>query len=121
MRRFATIAAAGGLLASASAFPSFPILRRYENQTTTENSTQPATPQGFADIPVTKDLQWIPCFDKYMCTNLEVPLDYQDPSVGTTSIAWIKLTGGDGTGPDILHNPGEHTTIAKRQWINDTD
>ncbi|KAF2751435.1 hypothetical protein M011DRAFT_455438 [Sporormia fimetaria CBS 119925] len=61
----------------------------------------------FASIPVTKDIKWVPCFGDLLCTNLEVPLDYKDASAGTTTIAFIKQVGGDGTGPDILFNPGE--------------
>lgn len=97
MRGLAAFAPMGGLLATATASPS----RRTENYTTTPESVY-----DFANITVTKELSWVKCFDNFTCTNLEVPLDYADESAGTTNIAFIKYQGGDGSGPDILYNPG---------------
>jgi hypothetical protein len=101
MGRFATFAVTGALLPSVLAFPALPVVQRRDNSTTNETN-----PQDFADIPVTSDLNWIRCFDRFLCTNLEVPLDYHDDSANTTNIAFIKLEGGNGTGQDILYNPG---------------
>lgn len=41
------------------------------------------------------------------CVNLEVPLDYGDPTAGNTHIALIRHTGNEPeSGEDILFNPG---------------
>ncbi|KAF2865202.1 Alpha/Beta hydrolase protein, partial [Massariosphaeria phaeospora] len=58
-------------------------------------------------IPVSSDLIWTPCFEKFTCANLQVPLDYEEPSAGQTVIAFIKKDANT-TGPtqDILYNPG---------------
>ncbi|KAI1394350.1 Alpha/Beta hydrolase protein [Hypoxylon trugodes] len=63
---------------------------------------------GFDSIPTSPDLQWVPCFDDFTCANLEVPIDYEDPTLGTTSIAFIKLRGENATddAQSILINPG---------------
>ncbi|GIJ86595.1 hypothetical protein Asppvi_005485 [Aspergillus pseudoviridinutans] len=45
----------------------------------------------WASIEPSPDLQWTPCFDNFTCARLQVPLDYGDPSRGTTAIAFIKL------------------------------
>lgn len=94
MGRFSSSVVVGSLFALASALPQRNIEARA------------STVYDFADIPVTKELEWVSCFENYTCTNLEVPLDYADESAGTTNIAFLKVTGGDGTGPDILFNPG---------------
>lgn len=52
------------------------------------------------------DLEWIPCFDKFSCARLIVPLDYSDTSVGNTTIAYIKLSAAKQPAQDILFNPG---------------
>lgn len=52
------------------------------------------------------DLNWTPCFDKFTCARLIVPLDYSDTSVGTTTIAYIKLSAEKQPAQDILFNPG---------------
>lgn len=99
MGRFSTLAAVGGLLATASALPT-------GNVETRQEPTNMATVDDFADIPIKKEIEWVPCFENFTCTNLEVPLDYANTSAGTTNIAFLKATGGDGTGPDILINNG---------------
>lgn len=85
-----------GLLATASALPS---KRDY-------NTNGTASVDDFANIPVSKELTWVKCWETFTCANLEVPLDYEDEAAGTTNIAFIKLEGGNGTGPDIIFNPG---------------
>jgi len=53
-------------------------------------------------------LNWTPCFENYTCTRLKVPLDYKNPSVGSTAIAFIKLAAqnNSGTAPNLLINQG---------------
>jgi hypothetical protein len=97
MRGFVAFAPIGGLLATASAIP----WKRADNVT-----VGPFSVNDFANITVSKELSWIECFDEYLCANLEVPLDYADEKAGTTNIAFIKYQGGDGSGPDIIFNPG---------------
>jgi pimeloyl-ACP methyl ester carboxylesterase len=64
-------------------------------------------PYTFKDIPITKDIQYIPCFQNFTCTNIEVPLDYDDASAGTTNIAFIKHTARKQPAKgDIIYNPG---------------
>ncbi|KAF2798604.1 alpha/beta-hydrolase [Melanomma pulvis-pyrius CBS 109.77] len=58
------------------------------------------------DLTPSKELNWVPCFDSFTCTYLTVPLDYKDPSAGETDIAFIKYTGANSTGQEILYNPG---------------
>jgi hypothetical protein len=40
-------------------------------------------------IKVTPGLKWVPCYDDLVCMNLQVPLDYEDPSAGTTHVSFI--------------------------------
>ncbi|KAL2789073.1 alpha/beta-hydrolase [Aspergillus keveii] len=54
------------------------------------------------------NLTWMPCFDDFTCTRLEVPLDYENRSLGTTSIAFMRLAGKNATSnsPSIILIPG---------------
>lgn len=54
-------------------------------------------------------LNWTSCFENYTCTKLEVPLDYENPSIGSTGIAFIKLAAQNNSNavPNILINQGE--------------
>ncbi|KAL7918971.1 alpha/beta-hydrolase [Trichoderma austrokoningii] len=63
---------------------------------------------GFDNIKPSANLTWIPCFDDFTCSRLEVPLDYSDTSLGTTAIAFIKLAGKNATieSPSLIINPG---------------
>jgi pimeloyl-ACP methyl ester carboxylesterase len=61
---------------------------------------------SFLDVPSSVELKWVPCYDRFKCANLEVPLDYDDPSVGSTVVAWIRLDQANSTGTDLLFNPG---------------
>ncbi|KAE8140405.1 Alpha/Beta hydrolase protein [Aspergillus pseudotamarii] len=63
---------------------------------------------GFENIEPSAKLTWTPCFDALNCARLEVPLDYSNRSLGTTSIAFIKLAGKNATAesPSIILNPG---------------
>ncbi|KAF2662120.1 hypothetical protein K491DRAFT_710077 [Lophiostoma macrostomum CBS 122681] len=64
----------------------------------------------FASLDPTPEFNWTPCFDTFTCTLLEVPLDYDDTSAGTTGIAFIKwstnATNSSSPPQDILTNPG---------------
>ncbi|KIW36100.1 hypothetical protein, variant [Exophiala oligosperma] len=53
-------------------------------------------------------LNWTQCFENYTCTKLKVPLDYENPSIGSTGIAFIKLAAKNNsdTAPNILINQG---------------
>ncbi|KAJ4304877.1 hypothetical protein N0V90_000405 [Kalmusia sp. IMI 367209] len=62
---------------------------------------------SFKDVPITKDIQYIPCFDNFTCTNLEVPLDYDDEDAGTTNIAFLRYEAAHQPAMgDIIFNPG---------------
>ncbi|KAL6887582.1 alpha/beta-hydrolase [Trichoderma longibrachiatum] len=63
---------------------------------------------GFDNIKPSANLTWTPCFDDFTCSRLEVPLDYSNTSLGTTSIAFIKLAGKNATleSPSLIVNPG---------------
>ncbi|RHZ44268.1 uncharacterized protein CDV56_101295 [Aspergillus thermomutatus] len=68
----------------------------------------PGMVYGFDNIEPSANLTWTPCFDDFTCSRLEVPLDYSNRSLGTTSIAFIKLAGKNATAesPSIVLNPG---------------
>ncbi|OJI96496.1 hypothetical protein ASPVEDRAFT_48673 [Aspergillus versicolor CBS 583.65] len=63
---------------------------------------------GFDDIEPSANLSWTPCFDTLNCSRLQVPLDYANRDLGTTSIAFIKLAGENATvnSPSIVILPG---------------
>ncbi|CAJ2511996.1 Uu.00g076210.m01.CDS01 [Anthostomella pinea] len=63
---------------------------------------------GFDTIEPSSNLTWTPCFDGFTCSRLEVPLDYSNTSLGTTSIAFIKLAGKNATAesPSVVLIPG---------------
>ncbi|KAK8022723.1 alpha/beta-hydrolase, partial [Apiospora rasikravindrae] len=65
---------------------------------------------GFENIKPSTKLTWTPCFDDsiYQCSRLEVPLDYANTTLGTTSIAFIKMAGKNATvaSPSIVLIPG---------------
>lgn len=87
------------LLATASASP----LITARNAATTNTTTV----YDFKSVPVTKDIQYVPCFENFTCTNIEVPLDYDNLTAGTTSIAFIKHTAlKQPAKGDIIYNPG---------------
>lgn len=84
-----------GLVASVAASPT--LLKR-------DNTTMV---YSFKDVPITSNIQYIPCYDKFTCTQLEVPLDYDDLSAGTTNIAFIKHSAPQQPAMgDIIYNPG---------------
>ncbi|KAJ8111164.1 hypothetical protein ONZ43_g5688 [Nemania bipapillata] len=63
---------------------------------------------GFGNIEPSANLTWTPCFDDFTCSRLQVPLDYSNRTLGTTSIAFIKLAGKNATvgSPSIVIIPG---------------
>ncbi|KAL5089151.1 hypothetical protein Trisim1_006004 [Trichoderma cf. simile WF8] len=71
-------------------------------------SHNPGMVYGFDNIVPLANLTWTPCFDDFTCSKLQVPLDYSNKSLGTTSIAFIKLAGKNATveSPSIIINPG---------------
>ncbi|EUC31269.1 hypothetical protein COCCADRAFT_38629 [Bipolaris zeicola 26-R-13] len=80
--------------------------------TTASPKTQSALPhqaievQSFSQITPSSDLQWIPCYNGFDCANLIVPLDYEDSSVGTTTVAFIRKLAPGNVTQDLLFNPG---------------
>ncbi|KAI8954457.1 Alpha/Beta hydrolase protein [Xylaria longipes] len=68
----------------------------------------PGMVYGFDNIKPSANLTWTPCFDDFTCSKLEVPLDYSNRTLGTTSIAFIKLAGKNATvaSPSIVVIPG---------------
>ncbi|KAH6642039.1 hypothetical protein C7974DRAFT_302450 [Boeremia exigua] len=89
------------------------------------NSTTNGSVDSFADVPITKDAQWTTCLGgDYTCLNLEVPLDYDQPEIGTTNVAFLRLEAS--TQPalgDIIINPGGpggsgvYTILNPTAWI----
>lgn len=97
--RFATVT---GLLVSAviahpTSDPALHLRQRY---------TPAGNISSFEDVPSSSELKWVPCYNEFQCANLEVPLDYENPSLGTTVVAWIRQKAANSTGIDVLFNPG---------------
>ncbi|KAH7115900.1 hypothetical protein B0J11DRAFT_583950 [Dendryphion nanum] len=59
-------------------------------------------------IPPSPNLTWTPCLTTYLCARLTVPLSYVDPSLGTTTLAYLKLPARNETlsTPSIQLNGG---------------
>jgi len=72
------------------------------------NSTINGSASNFAGIAVTGDIQWVQCYgENFTCVNLEVPLDLDDPTVGSTNIAFIKHAAPVQPAlGDMILNPG---------------
>lgn len=84
--------------ASAFASPLFP-----RQSDVSDNSTLGT----FEKIPISKDLNYVPCFENFTCARLEVPLDYQDPEIGSTHVALMRWnTPKQPAKGDIIFNPG---------------
>lgn len=62
----------------------------------------------FTTLTSSTELNWTPCFNQFTCALLKVPLDYEEPGVGTTDIAFIKWSTNatNSSTQDILINPG---------------
>ncbi|KAI1878891.1 hypothetical protein JX265_003068 [Neoarthrinium moseri] len=73
-----------------------------------DNWHDPRMVYGFDNIEPSANLTWTSCFDNFTCSRLEVPLDYSNRSLGTTSIAFIKLASKNATvnSPSIVLVPG---------------
>ncbi|KAJ1329920.1 alpha/beta hydrolase [Microdochium nivale] len=52
---------------------------------------------SFDMIEPSTNLAWKPCFGGLACSRLQVPLDYADTSIGTTSVAFLKIAGKNAT------------------------
>jgi pimeloyl-ACP methyl ester carboxylesterase len=61
-----------------------------------------------AQAPAQASLQWNDCGGGFQCSNLSVPLDYSDASVGNIKLALIRLPAADQSGKigSLLVNPG---------------
>lgn len=64
------------------------------------------TVSSFKDIAKSSKLQWVPCYKRFECANLEVPLDYEQPSLGSTVVPWIRLRATNSSNIDVIYNPG---------------
>jgi pimeloyl-ACP methyl ester carboxylesterase len=96
MNRISYIAV-GLLAAAATALPT-------SDLTLTERNTSQIP--DFRDVPSSPELLWTPCYKRFQCANLEVPLDYENKALGSTITAWIRLQSANSTGNDLLFNPG---------------
>jgi len=90
-----------GLLAVVTALPT-----TTNSPASTQSTGTAGEVSSFKDIPSSPELHWTPCYKHFKCSNLEVPLDYEDRSLGSTVVAWIRLDAANGTGTDIIFNPG---------------
>lgn len=75
------------------------------------DSSQDDRANEFFQIQSSRKLRWSPCYEaqspNLTCARLEVPMDYDDSSHGTTAIAFIKYTVNPAEdAPSILINPG---------------
>lgn len=61
-----------------------------------------------AQAPEQASLQWNDCGGGFQCSNLSVPLDYSNASVGNIKLALIRLPAADPSGKigSLLVNPG---------------
>jgi pimeloyl-ACP methyl ester carboxylesterase len=106
-----------GLLASAAtAFPTLQTSSHLRQRQYGANETV----SNFMDIPSSTELNWVPCYERFQCANLEVPLDYKNLSIGNTVVAWIRLEGANSTGRDILFNPGGPGGSGIRSFLTGT-
>ncbi|KAJ7111239.1 TAP-like protein-domain-containing protein [Mycena epipterygia] len=64
---------------------------------------------NWAQLKSSTKLNWIPCYDGFQCSLLQVPLDYTAPQSGNASIAIVRLPAtspkSEYRGP-LLFNPG---------------
>lgn len=74
----------------------------------------------FKQLTTSKEINWTPCFENFTCTRLEVPLDYENPDVGTAGIAFLRLAAEGGeSAKDILINPGEKVASGRNYKSED--
>ncbi|EAT86810.1 hypothetical protein HBH56_152190 [Parastagonospora nodorum] len=90
------------LVSVAAAFPA-PLITPYSQLRSLETNN---TVSSFKDIPKSSKLQWLPCYKRFECANLEVPLDYEQPSLGPTVVPWIRLKATNSSDIDVIYNPG---------------
>jgi pimeloyl-ACP methyl ester carboxylesterase len=66
----------------------------------------PSTPAPSAPSP--PDLTWTPCGEGFSCTTLDVPVDEDDPALGTVPLALTRLPAADPANRvgSIVVNPG---------------
>src|SRR5689334_17362138 len=78
----------------------------------------------FDNLPLSKDLNYVPCFQNFTCTKLEVPLDYEDRAVGSTHITLMRWNSPHQPAlGDVIFNPGGPGNSAidqmmKPTWLN---
>lgn len=81
-----------------------PLAIRQDAPNNTSNGTMA---WSFKEVPSSANLQYVPCFQNFTCANLEVPLDYDKPDVGTINIAFIKYPAAEQPAlGDVIMNPG---------------
>ncbi|KAF1933182.1 alpha/beta-hydrolase [Didymella exigua CBS 183.55] len=73
-----------------------------------QNIITNSSANSFAGVAVTKNVQWVPCYGgNFTCLNLEVPLDYDDPALGSTNIAFVRHEApAQPAVGDMILNPG---------------
>ncbi|KAF2793345.1 hypothetical protein K505DRAFT_244588, partial [Melanomma pulvis-pyrius CBS 109.77] len=58
-------------------------------------------------VPSSPNLSWTPCYWNFTCANLIVPLDYDNPSIGNITVAFLKKAAKHQPAKgDVLINPG---------------
>jgi pimeloyl-ACP methyl ester carboxylesterase len=71
------------------------------------SSSHASESRQIADLAPNPIPHWVPCYGpNFTCANLQVPLDYEYETAGTTNIAYIKYTSKDPQAQSILFNPG---------------
>ncbi|KAK3082016.1 hypothetical protein LTS18_008158 [Coniosporium uncinatum] len=61
---------------------------------------------SLSDIQPSPSFNWTPCWANFTCALLQVPLDYADPSAGTTNVPFIRTSSSNASAQDVLFNPG---------------
>lgn len=94
--------AAGLFSIPANAFVVPPRLPISTRQAQLLNASLPV----FPNFKPSKELKWTNCYaENLQCTYLTVPLDYADPSIGTTDIAFMRYLLSE-QAEDLISNPG---------------
>lgn len=75
----------------------------------------------FNKLTPSNEIKWAPCYDNFTCTRLQVPLDYDDLSVGNISIAFIKMEAAQQPAENLLVNPGGPGESGVQLLLNNPD
>ncbi|KAF2443998.1 hypothetical protein P171DRAFT_23781 [Karstenula rhodostoma CBS 690.94] len=118
--RYSTLVVEVALGVGLGVFAS-PTLPGYDRRYATRPPRSPV--QGLGQLKASAGLTWTSCFDQFQCTVMTVPLDYDDPSVGTVNIQFIKSPAKkqEGYTQDILFNPGGPGASGVSVMLDDID